>query len=459
MTLARKVAVVGGGISGLACALRLRELGVEPLLFESSDRPGGVIGSCLQNGFFFDSGPQSFLTTEPLLALIRAAGIENDLLRSDPKAPRFVLHRGKLQEIPLGPVPLMFTSLLGAASKLRLLSEPLRHTRPPTGEESIADFVRRKFGAEILDYLVAPFVSGVYAGDPEKLSLQSAFPSVSQWEHEYGSVLRGAIRSHPRPNQPKQALCSFRQGMGELPQAIAKSLGERVQCQARVEKISHARSNGSAEFELHVNIHGRTEALRTHAVVLAAPAYVTSPLLGAVGSEHLATAVGGIPYAPVAVVGGGYAREAVGNPLFGFGYLVPRKEKFRTLGTVWNSSLFPGRAPEGKVTLTSFAGGATDTELFDLEDNAIFALIEHEASKVLAISKPPVERFIRRYARALPQYNVGHESRIAAIRNEIARVPGLFITGNYLRGPSVGNCVELAFDTAEQASRYLSPIS
>src|SRR5215470_13201810 len=188
-----QVIVIGAGISGLSCAYHLQQLGLPVLLLESSARVGGLIGSYEDDGFLFESGPQSFQGTETILELIRQLGIEKELQTADPAAPRYVLLHGRLRKIPMTPQALLTSTLLSPTSRWKVLSEPFRRTRPPGGEETVGEFVRRKFGHEILEYLVAPFVSGVYAGDPEKLSLKAAFPSLDEWERAHGSVLRGAM--------------------------------------------------------------------------------------------------------------------------------------------------------------------------------------------------------------------------------------------------------------------------
>ena len=210
----RQIVVIGGGISGLACAYRLQQRGVPVTLLEASDNPGGLIGTVEKDGFLFESGPQSFQGTENLLQLIGELGIESELCTADPKAPRYVLREGKLVKIPMSPQEILGTSLLGLGSRWKVVSEPFRKTAPPSEEESVAKFVRRKFGHEILEYLVSPFVSGVYAGDPEKLSLRAAFPTLEEWEREYGSVLRGAMKSRSAQRHEKKSagappLCSF----------------------------------------------------------------------------------------------------------------------------------------------------------------------------------------------------------------------------------------------------------
>ncbi len=191
----KQVVVIGGGISGLVCAYRLKQLGVPVTLLEASSRAGGVVATVEKDGFLFERGPQSFQGTDAMLGLIGELGIDEELQRADPKAPRFIYVRGKLQKVPMTPQALLASSFLGVNSRFKIASEPFLRSKPPATDESVADFVRRKFGHEILEYLVAPFVSGVYAGDPEKLSLKAAFPTLEEWEREYGSVLRGAMKS------------------------------------------------------------------------------------------------------------------------------------------------------------------------------------------------------------------------------------------------------------------------
>src|ERR1700735_2290874 len=195
MTEAQQVTIIGAGISGLACAYRLGQLGIAVSVFESADRPGGVIESDNSSGFLFESGPQSFQGSELLLRLIRELSLESELQISDPSVPRFVIRNKGLKNLPMSPPAMLTSSLLTLGSRWKLASEPLRRSIPPAEEESIANFVRRKFGSEILEYLVAPFVSGVYAGDPEQLSLKAAFPSLEEWEREHGSIIRGAMKS------------------------------------------------------------------------------------------------------------------------------------------------------------------------------------------------------------------------------------------------------------------------
>ncbi len=454
--------MIGAGISGLACAYRLQRLGVDVTVFESNSAAGGMIESVEQNSVLFEAGPQSFQGTPALLDLIRELGLEPQLQKADPRAPRYVLLHGHLRKVPMSPQALLTSSLLNPVSRWKIASEPFKKSQPPTEEESVAAFVRRKFGHEILEYLVAPFVSGVYAGDPEKLSLKAAFPTLDEWERQYGSVLRGAMKSRPAKEQRAGGppLCSFTHGVATLPRAMAAKLGDAMQYESRAVSVDStiARQQGNASpvpsCEIRVVRDGREQSASASAVVIATPAYAAARLLET-SSPQLAQTLSGIAYAPVAVVACTYYHQQVGDPLEGFGFLVPRGEKVRTLGTVWNSSLFPGRAHEGSVTITSFIGGATDPEIMDLHEEKVAAIVTEENARILGITGPPVEVAVWKYPRALPQYNLGHGHIVETIRDAERASPGLFFAGNYLEGPAVGKCVENGFQTAEAVSKYL----
>jgi oxygen-dependent protoporphyrinogen oxidase len=451
-----QVIVVGGGISGLACAFRLQQLGITVTLLEAAGRVGGLVDTVEKDGLLLESGPQSFQGTDSILEVVRQVGIENELLKADPRASRYVLLRGKLREIPMSPRALLTSSLLTRGSRWKIASEAFRRTRPPSKEESVADFVRRKFGHEILEYLVAPFVSGVYAGDPEKLSLRAAFPTLEEWERQYGSVLRGAIRSRPakgmRAGPPP--LCSFRRGVTTLTRTLGENLGANLRAGARVLAVNRTRDAFALKYELRVASGGREEAITAQAVVVATPAYAAAQLLSTV-SPPLTHTLSGIAYAPVAVVAAAYYARQIGRSTDGFGFLVPRSEKLHTLGTVWNSSLFADRARAGVIVMTSFVGGATEPEIVEKPEEQIAAIVQDENARVLQITGPPATSAVWRHPKALPQYNLGHGHIVEAIRDGERANPGLFFAGNYLEGPALGKCVELGAQTAEAVRTYL----
>jgi protoporphyrinogen/coproporphyrinogen III oxidase len=453
--------VIGAGISGLTCAYRLRRRGVQVVLLEASPRAGGVIRSVNQDGYLFEIGPQSCLVDAPLLALIEELGLGEKLLRASPRAPRYVLHHGRLRAVPLGPGALIGTSLLSARTKLRVLGEAFHRTRPPDEDESVATFTRRKFGGEILDRIVAPMVSGIFAGDAESISVSAAFPSLRRYELEYGSIVRGALKSRPAKGEMRPSLCSFAGGMETLPAALAQSLGAALWFDTQVQSIraaAHANSGEprSARFQIEISRRGTPETLSANAVVIAAPCDASATILSTV-SEHFAPAFRQVEYAPVAVISAGYARAAVGNTLDGFGFLVPRSERLHLLGTVWNSSLFPDRAPAGHVCMASFAGGSTDPEFCALPESEIAAQIGKELAQILRISAPLAAIRVQKYSRALPQYTLGHSRIVESLAALAAATPGLFLTGNYLAGPAVGSCVAQATQTSGAVVAHLAP--
>ena len=446
------VVVIGGGVSGLACAYRLKKLGVPVTLLEASPRMGGLIETVERDGFLFETGPQSFQGTETLLDLIQELALDGELCKADPAAPRYILRSGRLRKVPMSPQAMLATSLLTPGTRWKIVSEPFKRTRPPGDEESVADFVRRKFGHEILEYLVSPFVSGVYAGDPEKLSLRAAFPTIEEWEREYGSVLRGQMKSRSSSTTARKGpppLCSFRRGMATLMQAMRTNLGESAVPGACATTLSRSGNLGGAAYEIRVARDGTTgETLLAPAVVLATPAYVASHLVTSI-APSLASILSGVAYASLAVVGTGYHKRQSGASLDGFGVLIPRSEKYRTLGIVWNSSLFAGRAPDGRMVITSFVGGATDPEMAAKTEEEILAIVQDEHARILGITGSPVAAAVWKHPKALPQYNLGHGHAVEAIHEAERTTPGLYFAGNYLEGPSIGKCVEEAFQTAD----------
>lgn len=460
MTEARPVTIIGAGICGLACAYRLGQLGIAAIILESSLHAGGVIETSESDGYLFESGPQSFQGSEPMLDLARDLGLVPELQIADPAAPRFIIRDGCLRKLPMSPPALLTSSLLSVTSRWKLVCEPLRRAQPPVTEESVGNFIRRKFSTEILDYLVAPFVSGVYAGDPEQLSLNAAFPSLAQWERDYGSVVRGAIKSRPKSRGKeggkiaRPSLCSFRKGVATLPRALANRMGDNLKLGTTASEVRRLPETGSRLLETRTSDRDGNERNISEAVVIATPAYAAGNLVRPLSPE-LASSLSAIPYAPVAVVANGYNRQQVNHPLFGFGFLIPRKEKIRTLGTVWNSSLFSGRGPDGTVTMTSFIGGATDLEITQHSDLEIAQIVQRDNATLLGINGRPVASKIWNYPRALPQYNLRHGKIVEAIREGEQATPGVFFAGNYLEGPALGKCIENGFRTAETVAAYL----
>jgi oxygen-dependent protoporphyrinogen oxidase len=449
MTSSAPVIVVGGGISGLVCAYALKKAGVEVLALDAWRNAGGLIRSEKRDGFLLELGPQSFSGTAALRELCAQLGIAGQLLEAPANAPRYVLIDGALKEVPLKPPAMLTSSFLSSRTKWTIARDAFGSTRAPDVDESIAAFVRRKFSDELLDRLVGPFVSGIYAGDPERLSLRSAFPQLHEAEKSAGSVIRGMVRAAKSRKGPRgrPALQSFRDGNQTLVQALVGKIGSNMQLGAEVVGIAARRESQFVKYEVRIRGAGREETVVADHLVLATPADVAGALLRDVNAAF-EPVLGGIEYAPVAVVSLGYKREDVAHSLDGFGFLVPRSSGLRTLGTVWNSSLFPGRAPGGHILLTSFVGGATDRAAATLSCDELAQLVHREIAPILQIRAAAVFSHAQIYRQALPQYNIGHSDRLRALEKLRGDVPGLSFVGNYLKGPAIGNCVDLAITTA-----------
>ena len=457
MGYTQKVVIVGAGISGLACAYRLRQLGIPCLVLEAQGQPGGAIASARRDGFLVELGPQCPRFPAAVWQMVKDLRLENEFVTGDPAVKRYIYRRGILHSAPFSPVGILTTPLIGLSTKLRLLAEPLRNTRPPEREETLAEFVTRKFGADFVDNLVDPVVSTIFFGDASRMGMESAFSDLVKWEREHGSLVRGAIRARNSKRESNgngrsmkvtdalPSLGSFQSGMGRLPERLAEHLreqvhyGARVESVARVDELEHE-STGAWQIRL-----AEGETITAEQVILSLPAYEAARVLEA-GVPSLSRELQTLEYSAMTSVSIGYERGAVQNDLDGFGFMVPRKEGLSTICTFWNSSLFPGRAPEDKVLMTSFVR----SDSAESSQDVLVRKVEAENAKILGISGEPVTRQVWSQPRALPQYNVGHNKRVAGIRELLTTLPTLHLAGNYLEGRSIGECVELAFAVAEE---------
>jgi protoporphyrinogen/coproporphyrinogen III oxidase len=450
--------VIGAGISGLAAAYALQKSGIETLAIEATTRPGGVIQTAKRDGFLLEFGPQSFSGNAAISTICRDLGIESELLRADPKAPRYILIDGKLRAVPMGP-GLLISPFLAGGTRTALLRDALGKSNPPADDESLANFVRRKFSSTLLDRLIGPFVSGIYAGDPEKLSARAAFPLLHEAEAASGSVLRGLLKLKKTSKtnaagapKEKPTLQTFREGNETLILAISAWLDERLRMSVEavgIEPLDCGHEAKAPRFRVAVRTVTGNQSIEAERLILAVPADLAARLLSPL-DQGFSPPLQQIEYAGVAVVSLGYPLPDIGQPLNGFGFLVPRSLGLRILGTVWNSSLFPGRAPEGEALLTSFVGGATDPAAIQRSSAQLAELVHKDLAPILSIRKEPIFSNVKVWSRAIPQYNLGHLARLAAIERLRLRFPGLHLATNYLHGPSIGTCVEQAFKVANE---------
>src|SRR5262245_34950995 len=462
----RAAIVIGAGISGLVCAYRLKTLGVDVLLIEKNDRVGGVIQSEDIDGFLIERGPNSSQGTEELIALVEELGVLEELIEGNPKAPAYVYFKGRLHAVPSGPGAFIKSDLLSPAGKLRILKEPFVPRRSQRSEESVAAFARRRIGDEAAERLVAPFVSGIYAGDADRLSVKAAFPRLSNLEENYGGLFRGMFAKAQEARRAKKnagavlekaaptrrRLCSFRTGMAFLPKTLGSKLGEDLLTGCTELRI--ARAPDLRTFTLEFERGGNQHQLVADHVILAAPSNVAGSLLALISAE-LGNLLNEIEYPPLSIVSLAYENSRISTPLNGFGFLVPPSEKLNILGCVWNSSLFRNRAPNGASLLTSFVGGARNSAAAQSADAELVSIVHGELQKVLGISSEPRVISITRYQQSIPQYNIGHFERVRRIESLLQEAPGVQLIGNYLHGVSTGDCIKEAERVAKSVVETL----
>jgi oxygen-dependent protoporphyrinogen oxidase len=449
------VAIVGAGISGLAAAYELQRRGLSVRVFEASARAGGVITTERFDGWVIDGGPDSLLVQKAAaVALCRELGIADRLVSTLTPRTAFVLRDDELHPIaegsflgfPIRVGALVRSSLFTLGGKLRMAGEVAVPRGSGEEDESIAAFVRRRFGEEAADYLAEPLLAGIHAGDVERLSLRALFPRLLDAERTSGSVIRAfrALRIKP---SPQGAFVSLPGGIGELVDALLGALAVgTVTFSARVTEIRRA---GMYVIE---SAAGRFEA---HTLILAVPAYVAASLLHGFDT-HLASLCDGVPYASTATVALGYRRDQVSHPMHGTGFVVPRVERRPLLAGTWVTSKWPGRAPEGHVLVRGFLGGGRDPRRLDATDDTLVGLAREELTQLLGIIGEPVLTRLFRWTRQSPQYEVGHLQRVAAIEQRLASIPGMFVTGSGFRAIGIPDCIADGRETAASAAAFLA---
>lgn len=457
-----RVVVVGGGVSGLAVAYELTERAqrlpypVEVRCLEAGERPGGKIRTSREEEFVCEWGPNSFLnmsgTTQTLL---RRLGIASRVIEARPEAAnRFIYRGGALQPVSPNPMGLLRSGVLSWPGKLRLLCEPLI-PRLRAEDPSIHDFASRRVGREAASVLVDAMISGIFAGDARQLSLAAAFPAIHEVAAKHGSLVRGMAarrrqaREEPADEpEPKKGLSSLRTGMQELTDALAAALGPGLQTGCALQQVSPMGQRG-------IRVHPVEGApYDVDAVVLATPPSATASMVRQADPE-LGQTLDGIPDAPVAVVHFGFPETALADHPPGFGFLVPRGEGLRVLGTLWPSQIFRGRAPQGRRLLTTMIGGAHDPEALQLTDGQLVDIVRRDLRAAMEIQIRPYFVRVFRHERGIPQYTVGHLQRLERIRARLRDHEGLFVTGNGYHGIAVGACIEQAPLIAEQVLEHL----
>ncbi len=448
------VAIVGGGISGLSALhfLRTRRPELNVQLLEADTRLGGTIGTELIDGQSFDSGPNGFLDREPLtLQLCSELGLEDTLERANANVrKRFILRGGRLREVPMSPLKFMGSDILSLRGRLRILKEPFVRARA-TDDESIYDFASRRIGREAADYLVQPMVSGVYGGLADRLSLQSCFPIMHEMESRYGSLVKAMIAKKRAAKKNKQKtggpagpagwLTSFYGGLYRLIERFENRYSEFIQTDQPIDSIAR-------QGDTCILHSVRGQSINAREAIIATPAYRAADIVTELSST-LAEQLSAIPYAPIAVVCLGFAQTDVVHPLDGFGFLVPHKERKSILGSIWTSSIFAERAPQGSVQFRTMLGGDGNHSVKDRSDDELIAQTCNDLNEIVGLRSAPQIAKVYQWHRGIPQFVIGHRKKLHGIEQELQRLGHLHLVGNAYYGISLNDCVKQAHRVVE----------
>jgi oxygen-dependent protoporphyrinogen oxidase len=449
-----KVIIVGAGISGLATghALLARCPDVQLLILEAGQRTGGKVWTDrTDGGYACEWGVNGFLNNKPkTLQLSATLGLEA-ITGFEAANKRYVFRNNALHQLPESPPAFLTSGLMSLPGRLRVALEPFIG-RGEAEDETLAEFGARRLGSEAFEALIDPMASGVFAGDPEKMSLKSCFPRINEIETEYGSLIRGMIRLQMKARRegkgkgpgpgPGGHLTSFAHGMSEMTDCLTESMGHRIRTGTRVEHISPLGDGYKLTMTGGVTVE-------SDVVILASPAYTQARMLQDTAPD-IALLLNGISYPPLSVVCIGYREPDLGEYLDGFGFLIPSKEKRGILGTIVDSNVFPNRAPQGSVLLRSMVGGSRSADKARLPDNELTDMVRSELKAIMGVDAEPEFMRVYRHEKAIPQYHVGHARRLLAIEEALKKHPGLVLTGNAFKGVSLNDCIQNAWLTAEK---------
>ena len=454
------VAIVGAGMAGLATAYELHQRGVPFVVFEGGSRAGGVVFSEQVDGYTIDGGPDALLVSKPdAIKLCQELGLGNRLIATKPPRLAYIQRDGRLHPLPAASVlgipteigSFVSTRLFTWAGKLRMGAELFVPPRRDDLDESIGAFMTRRFGSEATTYLAEPLLAGIHAGDVDKLSVRALFPRLVEAEQRHGSLIRAfrMQRRAPPSSNSNGAFRSLPDGLSELVRALVRSLpADAIRLRTPVTEISATGRGMRLETSLGV-------ALTARAVVLATPAYTTAAIVRPLDSG-LARLCDEVPYASTATVALAFSRQAVQHPLNGSGFVVPKVERTGILAASWLSSKWPHRAPEGRVLLRAFVGGARDPHALEQSDAELIAASLGALCPLLGIAGEPLLARVYRWQRASAQHEVGHLDRLAAIERALTAHSGLFITGSGFRGAGIPDCVADGRATGQQVAAWLA---
>lgn len=455
----KKIGIIGGGISGLTAAFLLKNKGFDVTLFEKSGAVGGNVETVKIDGFLIEYAPNSLIKSPRLVDLIKALKLDGEVLTANPNnKKRYVLRNGKLQALPMSIAKMAADGYFSAGAKLRLLREPFIKSKSPDGE-SVAEFFERRLGREIVERAADPFIAGIYAGNPENLSVKAAFPRLYELEKEYGSLLIGSLRSKTeKADKDFPRSFSFINGIQTMTDKLGASLGESVQTNKEILEIKNTADGTISVSTERRNLAGEISVSRQEnifdAIVISTHAETAANMIENLDAD-LSAQLKNIYYPPVALIYFGIKKENINFNLDGFGFLIPSAERRKILGTLWNSAVFENRAPEAYHLLTTFVGGARNADEFEKSDDELFETVYGELKSILGLRDKPDFMHVKRWRKAIPQYNIGYEKIEKGIEDFVETNKGVFFCSNFYKGISVGDSVKNAYRTAEEIERFL----
>jgi len=445
------ILIIGGGISGLSTAAFLHKNGKNFILLEKQEQAGGVMRSHKENDFIMDFGSNSAIEKNfAIPELIEHVGMKDEVMyASRASSKRYILRDSKLHALK-GPLSFIFTKLFSWKGKFRVIKEIWIAPRMSQEDESVADFVERRLGREIVDYAFSPLISGIYAGRPEEISMKANYPKMTALEQNYGSIIKGSFgkmkenRNKPKEPKPSKNIFSFKLGMQQIAKQISQKYSDKIEFNADVISIEKTPEGYLVKY----NQKGEMKEIVTKKIISTAPAYFAKDYFKTLSSD-LSQALAKIYYPPVIVLNLVFNRENIGRKLDSFGYLIPEKEKRAYLGAIWSSVVFPNRTGEKHASFTLFIGGSVNKTVVEDVDGSV-AKAKEQFMEIMNITGEPVLEKYKLWKKAIPQYNLAYPAISEEIEKFEKQHPNILISGNYYKGFATGDCIENAKINAEK---------